>query len=143
MNAPELLLLIPDEVLFHGLAVVGFSEKRQRNVGRKKNLSRFRAHFSSDPTVYAVLLYRLQTTQLDDEHTVRPMIRKVGKEKFRDYFFMTINMLACYPTEKEAEANYSFEPCDRTFSTWALLVQTLLVETSSSTPSDILNIINK
>ena len=39
------LILTPDEILFKGLALVGFDKKRQGRVGIKKNLSRFRSHY--------------------------------------------------------------------------------------------------
>lgn len=49
-------------------------------------------------------------------------IKKLGQEKFFGYFFMAIHLLACYPTEEEAEsafANSFISPCKETWSFWA------------------------
>ncbi len=106
-------VLTPDEILFRGLSLVGFNEVRQRRVRRKKNLSRFRTHYQSDPKVYAVLLVKLQTTEIDG---ARLDFDTVGVQKTIDYFFMAIHCLACYPTEQEAEG--IFGCCDKTWRDW-------------------------
>ena len=116
----DLILLTADEVLFKGLYLVGFNEKRQNRVVKKKNLSRFRTHYGSGPSVYALLLEMLQTTYIQDAR-VDDYIKKVGRDKFIDYFFMAINLLCCYPTENEAEADFpnaQVGPCERTWRQW-------------------------
>ena len=107
-----------DFVLRRALWLVGFSDDRQNKVRRAKNLSRFRAHYNGTPAVYADLWNRLQTTAID-EARIEIKVR-IGPEKTFDYFLMTIHMLACYPTEEEAEATFahSVGVCDRTWRNW-------------------------
>lgn len=109
----ELRRLTPDKILFHGLVYAGFPEKRQKSVRRKKNLSRFRSHYSADPVVYSVLWEMLQSTDSDD---ARISFEKVGVKQTLEYFFMTIHYLSCYPTENEGESKYF--KCDRTIRNW-------------------------
>ena len=112
---------MPSEILVLGLSLVGFSDKRIKRVNGKRNLQRFRCHFASDPTVYSVLLHRLQTAE-NPKARVDRHIEKVGKKKFSGYYLMAIHLLACYPTEDEAESVFSksfIEPCKETWSYWA------------------------
>ena len=120
MEEPPRILLSSTEVLFHGLKLLGFDEKRQNRVNRKKNLARFCSHYASDTLVYAVLLERLQTTT-NEKANVNAYIDKLGTTSFQSYYFMAIHLLACYPTEEEAEAVWSKEagPCSKSWSTWS------------------------
>lgn len=111
---PAQVILTPDEVLQRGLQLVGFNDKRQASVRRKKNRSRFRTHYVSEPNVYAVLLVRLQTTAIAE---ARINFDTVGVKKTIDYFFAAIHLLACYPKEEQAEAIFGWS--DRTWSNWA------------------------
>lgn len=110
------IVLTPDEVLCRGLELVGFDQKRQQNVVTKKNLSRFRTHYSGNPATYAELLTRMQISD-EPEARIDFCFDKVGIEKGIDYFFMGIHLLACYPVEEEAEG--IFKCCDRTWRDWA------------------------
>ena len=101
--------------------MLGFTDERIKRVKAKRNLQRFKCHYASDPAVYSVLLYKLQTTSIQKAR-VDAHIQKVGKEKFIAYYFMAIHLLACYPTEDEAESAFSkspFGPCKETWSHWA------------------------
>jgi histone H3/H4 len=91
------VLMTPDEVLEHGLALVGFNKERQNRVVRKKNASRFRTFYNADPSVIAVLLVQLQTTEIE---IARLDFNKVGIKRTVDYFFAAIHMrtLAVLPT---------------------------------------------
>lgn len=113
-------VLTPDEILHKGLLAVKYSEKQLKRVGKKKNLARFRNSYTSDPIVYADLFYRLQTTSILEALLDCDAL---GREKTLNYFFMALNLLSCYPTELEAERNFVFEPCDRTFREhgWAIV----------------------
>ncbi|CAB9500108.1 hypothetical protein SEMRO_76_G041480.1 [Seminavis robusta] len=115
------VILTPEEVLFRGLVLVGFEPKRQKSVQHKKNLSRFRTHFSSDPSVYSVLLIKLQETKnekanLSFDSEVDPRIHRIGVDGMLKYFFMSIYFLACYPTEEQAEGLFGCS--DRTWRNW-------------------------
>lgn len=112
MEADNIVVLTPFEVLNKGLQAVGFHEERIKRVGLKKNLSRFRSNFVAHPRVYADLLYRLQATDITE---ARLDFSRLGKEKTLNYFFMAIYLLANYPTEEEAESTFTFAVCDRTF----------------------------
>jgi len=111
-------ILTEEETLFQGLFLVGFDEKRQKKVRTKKNMSRFRSHYSSNPIVYAVLWSRLIVSLVDD---IDAIVSSVGIDKAIAYFFMGIHFLACYPTEEEAEGVFakSIGVCDKTWSTQA------------------------
>lgn len=116
-----MLLLSPDEVLQRGLDLAGFNARRQANVNHKKNLSRFRTHYASDPSIYAILLVKLQETEndaarvsFDPEEDKR--VKRIGADGLLKYFFMAIHFLACYPKEEEAEATFGCS--NRTWRKW-------------------------
>lgn len=109
----SLVVLTPDDVLRRGLILVGFDERRQQRVKKKKNLSRFRQHYASDPVVYAVLLHRLQTT-MNKEAKVE--FDKVGIDKTINYFFMAIHLIARYPRAEEAEG--IFKISEKSWRVW-------------------------
>lgn len=114
----EIIIHSPNYVLSRGLWLVGFSAQRQQQVGRKKNLSRFRTHYNTTPNVYADLWVKLQMTNND---TARISVNaRVGAERTFDYFMMTIHFMACYPREEQMEATFakSIGPCDRTVRAW-------------------------
>jgi len=89
-------------------------------VRRSKNLSRFRTHYIGEPCVYAYLWELLQTTDLEKAQ-LNDLIKKVGAEKCFSYFLMAIHLMACYPTEEQAEGIFSKSTgvCDKTWSTWS------------------------
>ena len=55
------VVLTVDKILQRGLALIGFNHCRQRSVSRATNLMRFRAHYGSNPIVYAQIWEDLQT----------------------------------------------------------------------------------
>ena len=91
---------------------MGYDQRNLDRVGLKKNISRFRSHYVCHPRVYADLFVRLQTTEIVDAQLD---CSKLGLEKTLNYFFMSIYILAQYPTEEHAESVFSFYVCDRTF----------------------------
>lgn len=105
-----------EETLNRGLRLVGFTDRQVNGVRRRKNLSRFRSHYTNNPQVYSILFHKLQTT-LNADASILPLFQKVGNEKVFDYFLMAIHLLACYPTEEEAEA--VFKISNVTWSNWA------------------------
>jgi hypothetical protein len=48
-------VLTPDGMLRHGLMAVGFAKNQIQKVARATNLKRFRAHYGSNPIVYAFM----------------------------------------------------------------------------------------
>ncbi|CAB9520231.1 hypothetical protein SEMRO_1085_G239520.1 [Seminavis robusta] len=114
------IVLSSQEILHCGLELLGFDDKRQSKVNKKKNMARFRAHYASHPRVYAVLIQLLQTTENPDAN-INCYIDQVGTEQFKNYYFMAIHLMACYPTEEEAEAVWSklVAPYSKTWSNWS------------------------
>lgn len=108
------VVLTQHQTLERGLKLVGFDEKRIKSVRWKKNLSRFCTHYNSHPLIYAVLLTKLQTTNIKEARL--EFNQRVGVDRTIDYFFMAIHLLANYPEEEIAEG--IFKICDRTWRTW-------------------------
>lgn len=105
-----------DQILHQGLQLVGFTERQINGVKLQKNLSRFRTHYTNNPLVYAILFCILQTMD-NEEANILPLFQKVGRKKVLDYYLMAIHLLACYPTEEEAEALFNIS--NVTWSNWA------------------------
>jgi len=74
----SLPILFEDEMLFRGLELVGFDEKRQKNVQLKKNMSRFCTHCSANLIVHACLWSRLIESLA---FQITAMVNSVGIEK--------------------------------------------------------------
>ena len=55
-------VLIAEEILRKGLVLVGYDCRRQDKVSKATNLRRFRAHYGSNPVVYAQIWEDLQIT---------------------------------------------------------------------------------
>ena len=110
------MVVTVERVLQRGLEIVNFTDKQIKGVRRRKNLSRFRTHYTNNPLVYAILFHKLQSTE-NEKASIIPLFEKVGREKVFDYFFCTIHLLACYPTEEEAEA--VFKHSNVTWSNWS------------------------
>lgn len=108
MNGNNLQLHTPDECMHIGLSLVGFTERR-RQVCRETMLSRFRAHYGSNPIVYSELFEDLQTTNID-------IARIEGKSVSIKYFLMAINFMQCYPTEHELSALFKVD--EKTARKW-------------------------
>jgi hypothetical protein len=85
-------ILTADEILRKGLLLVGFDFRRQDKVSKASNLGRFRAHYGSNPVVYAQIWEDLQIT-------VIPEARIDDKMADADNYLLSIHFLKCYPTE--------------------------------------------
>ena len=103
------LVFTVDEVLQKGLVLIGFDRYRQQSVSRVTNLVRFRAHFGSDPVVYAQIWEDLQ--MIPDGNNDHP------KEDF-NYFLMSVHFLWRYPTEQE-QTGRVFKVCDKSARSWS------------------------
>jgi hypothetical protein len=104
-------ILTPDEILQKGLHLVGFDDRRQQNVSRKTNLSRFKVHFGSLPVVYAQIWEDLQTTDVPEARI------DTKKDLNVDNFLAAVNFLKSYRTEVERSG--TFGVCDTTARKWA------------------------
>ena len=129
-----MIILTHTQILTLGLKVLGFTDQRIKRVNGLRNVQRFRSHYGSDPIVYAVLLHKLQTTNIHKAR-VDHHVAKVGEDKFVAYFMMAIHLLACYPTEDEAESTFAkcpfVQPCKETWSHW---VWTIIANISALMP---------
>ena len=105
----------PDEILRHGLAMVGFDDKRQARVRRETNLECFLSFFGSLPKVVSLLWERLQTTSSDEARI------KAKGVKDLSYFLQALHFLRCYPTEDQRAGTH--KNCQRTCreKTWFFL----------------------
>ena len=72
------------------------------------------------PRVYANIWERLQTTDKEDAN-IAAYVGQIGALKCLQYYFMTIHLMACYPTYEQGERAFakSVGPCDKTWSTWS------------------------
>jgi hypothetical protein len=101
------VILTADEFLRKGLELVGFDHRRQQQVCRATNLSRFKGHYGSNPNVYAQIWEDLQMTDeaLEDSWKMDP-----------DSFLMALHFLTRYPTEQEQAG--IFKICEKTARSW-------------------------
>lgn len=106
-------VLTTDDALKRGLELVGFSAARQSSVRRSKNMSRFRTWYGSNPVVCSSLWQKLHQTTIE-----RAQInwKNLSYGRRVRYYFMAIHMLACYPTEQEAEGTWG--KSDKTWRCW-------------------------
>ena len=81
------VILTADEILQKGLLLVGFSIRRQQNVQRKTNIARFKAHFGSDPVVYAQIWEDLHSSENED--------LLVSEKAGADLFLQGLHFLRC------------------------------------------------
>ena len=103
------VFLTADEFMRMGLERVGFNYRVQQKVLRTTNLTRFKAHYGSNPVVYAQIWEDLQTTTI-------PEARIPTKLTDPDCFLMAIKFLKCYPTEQDLSG--TFKRCDKSVSTF-------------------------
>ena len=96
-------------MLTQGLMLVGFENHRIQNVSRVVNLERFRAHYGSNPIVYAQIWEDLQTTAIPDAQ-----IDNVNADL--SMFLMSIHFLKGYATEAVLAA--TFRICEKTVRKW-------------------------
>jgi hypothetical protein len=102
------VILTADEMMRIGLELCGFDWRRQNKACRALNLRRFKAHFGSNPIVYAQIWEDLQTTMI-------PKARIDGKACV-DSFLMAILFLKLYPTEEALSG--VFKICERSVRKW-------------------------
>jgi hypothetical protein len=88
------IALTPDEILKHGLLLVGYTRKRIKRAKRKVNLGCFKGHFGSSPRVIAQIWEDLQRTDIQKSFV------PVEMRNF-DHFLMAMHHLKRYPTELE------------------------------------------
>ena len=102
------VIISPDQMLRQGLRLVGFNTERIQNVLLDANLERFRAHYGSNPIVYAVIWEDLH-------HSTFPDARIDDKADLASYL-MAIFFLKCYPSEVQLAG--TFRVCERTVRKW-------------------------
>jgi hypothetical protein len=125
------LIVTPDQLLHQGLRLIGITNNRIENILRERNLERFRAHYGSNPIVYAQMWEDLQTNALIDSADTDLAL-----------FLMTIYFLKCYPTEAQLAA--TFHICKQTVRKWcwfyAIKIQALKeLKVSAAPPSSLLD----
>jgi hypothetical protein len=108
-------VVTPDEMLRRGLIAVGFAQDRIRKVARATNLKRFRAHFGSNPIVYAYMWEDLLST-------TNPDARIDAATANLDAFLMCLHFLKCYPSEAVLAA--TFFMCEKTVRKWRCFFST-------------------
>jgi hypothetical protein len=104
-------LITPDQMLQHGLLAVGLALHRIQQVSRVTNLGRFRAHYGSNPVVYAQIWEDLQCTP-----TLEARLDTTRTAATLNLFLMTLHFLNCYPTEPRLAA--MFRICETTARNW-------------------------
>ena len=62
----ELQVLIPDEILWYGLELVGYTERHIKRVGLKRNIERFKAHYGANHVVCAMIWEDFQRINAPD-----------------------------------------------------------------------------
>ena len=102
-------VLTPDDMLRHGLMAVGFAKHQIHKVARATNLKRFRAHFGSNPIVYAFLWGDLLSTPNQNA-------RIEASNADLNAFLMCLHFLKCYPSESILAA--TFHMCEKTARKW-------------------------
>lgn len=103
-------ILTADQVLHQGLISAGFKTNRIQNVSRTTNLERFRAHYGSNPLVYAQIWEDLQLARIPDAEFV-----EATAQNFK-LFLMSVHFLKCYPTEAQLSATFNI--CEKTVRKW-------------------------
>jgi hypothetical protein len=103
------VILTADQVLHQGLICVGFKTNRIQNTSRASNLERFRAHYGSNPLVYAQIWEDLQTARIPEAYI------EATEQGFKE-FMMSVYFLKCYPTEAQLSATFNI--CEKTVRKW-------------------------
>jgi hypothetical protein len=102
-------VVTPDDMLRLGLIAVGFAEDRILKLARITNLKRFRAHYGSNPIVYAYIWADLLSTTNPDARI------DAAKADFNAYL-MCLNFLKCYPSESVLAGRFGM--CETTTRKW-------------------------
>jgi hypothetical protein len=102
-------IITPDDMLRIGLIAVGFTEDRIQKVARRTNLKRFRAHYGSNPIVYAYIWADLLST-------TNPDARIDAAKADLNAFLMCLNFLKCYPSEPVLAGRFGM--CETTTRNW-------------------------
>ena len=102
-------IISPGQILQTGLMLVGFHAHAIQKVSRRTNLKRFRAHYGSNPIVYAQMWEDLHNSNNPDaridSHTADVSL-----------FLTSLHFLRCYPTEECLGA--TFWICEKTTRKW-------------------------
>ena len=102
----------PEELLALGLAIVGFDKRRQENVSKKTNLSRFQSNFGFHPLIYAQIWHDLQTTTVKLAR-IDTSQRGVTLENF----LYSLRYFKTYPTEEQMAGPWGY--CEKIVRKWA------------------------
>ena len=105
----EHIAVTPEEMLRRGLIAVGFTPDRMQKVARATNLKRFRAHYGSNPIVYAYIWADLLSA-------TNPDARIDAANADFNAFLMCLHFLKCYPSE--AVLGATFGMCEKTVRKW-------------------------
>ena len=106
-------IITPDQMLQTGLMLIGFKPCTVQKVSRSTNLKRFRAHYGSNPIVYANIWEDLCSSNNPDvqiDHTSNGDVDI-------SLFLMSIYFLRCYPTETCLAATFGI--CEKTARKWS------------------------
>ena len=95
-----LLIFTTEEVLLQGLRLIGYKPRQLNRVRRKTLYRRFKAHFGSNPKVYAEIWEALQQTDIADAKLTDP-----SEDDFNNYM-MALYFMKAYPTEEEMSSRF-------------------------------------
>ncbi|CAB9525015.1 hypothetical protein SEMRO_1617_G286340.1 [Seminavis robusta] len=104
---PHLQVLTPEEMLQHGMKLIGWNERQLRRKSKKrwrKWCILFAADFGAKPHVVCQIWEDLQTTALKEAY-LHPNQRNL------DQFLYALHFLKAYPTEKQRQNKWHV--CDR------------------------------
>jgi hypothetical protein len=99
-------VLTADEILWKGLVLVGYNCRCHDKVLRATNLGRFRAHYGSNPVVYA------QISQSKSQPSRQTVMGRVGMERLLwldmdDGKDKSLKPIDLYQSQKEYSENYT------------------------------------
>jgi len=112
----HLRIFTSDQVLVHGLQLVGFDETRQARVKKETNIEDFKAHYGVHPFVIATIWEELQTTTVQ-EARIYPTLSWVinGMVTMKNFLHM-FHFLKRYQTESEQKGVTGY--CQTTLQRW-------------------------
>ena len=99
----EIDVITPNEILWYGLELVGYTTSRLKRARLKRNIERFKCHYGATHVVCAMIWEDLQLTP-HLEARVAPVDLCI------DYFLMAMHALKKYPTENEREPIFDISP---------------------------------
>ena len=93
-----------------GVVSSWYTEAKLAKVKQKTKVRRFKAHYGSNPKVYAELFETLQSTNITAAKLNNPSMNAFDK------FMMTLYFLKTYPTEKELNSRFGHD--EKTARKW-------------------------